>query len=302
MKKKESSSKHFDLKKYQTAGDVSLGQMKFGLWLSNNRRRIIRVAVIFLIISSASLFTYSGYHYIIYFLYGRQADKDLASSLSENIFDMRAYREATAPQIILAGKVDRFNVANKQDFVVTLKNPNLNYYGVFDYCLQDNKNNDVACGHSFILPSSEKYLILAAQDIENSSGALNFQAVNVFWQRINPREISDWNAYALERLNLDIKDLKYSGPDYNARTPFHSVSFTITNNSPYHFAELPLDIILFNSANVSGVNVYNLNNLMSFETRKVQISWPSGGERANSVEIIPDVNILNPDVFLPYRG
>ncbi len=302
MKKKESSKAGVDLKKYKTKNSLSLGQMKLGLWLSTNRRRLTRIIIIFLIICSASFFTYSSYHYIVYFLYGREADKKLAASLAENLIDMQSYREATAPQIISAGQVNSFSVNGKKDFVVSLKNSNLNYYGVFDYCLQDSQKNDIACASSFILPNSEKQLILTSQDIKENTSNLSFQAVNVYWQRLNYREIPDWNSYLQERLNITISNLVYSKPDYNARTPLHEVSFTIKNNSPYHFAKLPLDIILSNGSSISGVNVYNLNNFMSLETRDLRISWPAAGERASSVEIVPDVNILDENVFLPYRG
>lgn len=302
MKKKESSAKKIDLKAYKGDGDLSISQMKFGLWLSTNRKRIIRIIVIFLIISSATLFSYSSYHYVIYFLYGRQADKDLVKSLSENLFDAQAYRESTAPQILLAGPISSFNVAGKTDFILTLKNTNEKYYGLFDYCLKDAKDIDIACGSSFILPNSEKYLVLTAQDIERPGSTLSFQADNIFWQRLNNREIPDWGHYLAERINLQVTDIVYSKPDYNSRTPMHTVAFKIRNNSAYHFAKLPLDIILSNGSSITGVNVYNLNNLLSSETRDLKISWPAGPERATKVEVIPDVNILDPNVFLPYRG
>lgn len=302
MNKKESLKKEVDLKKYKNEDSLSLGQMKIGLWLSVNRRRLMRIIIIFLIICSATFFTYSSYHYIIYFLYGREADKKLTTSLTENLIDIQSYREATAPQIMLAGAVNSFLVNDKQDFVVSLKNPNLNYYGVFDYCLQDAQKNDVACGSSFILPNSEKQLILPSQEIKDGSGKLTFQTVNVYWQRLNYHEIPSWDNYLKEHLNISVTNLVYLKPDYNARTPLHEVSFTIKNNSPYHFAKLPLDILLSNGSSISGVNVYNLTNFMSLESRDLRISWPAAGERASNVEIIPDVNILDESVFLPYRG
>lgn len=302
MKKKESSAKKINLKDYKGENDLSLSQMKFGLWLSTNRKRILRIIVIFLIISSATLFTYSSYYYIIYFLYGRQADQELVKALSENLFDVQAYRESTAPQILQAGPVNTFKVAEKTDFVLTLKNTNENYYGVFDYCLRDNKEVDVACGHSFILPNSEKYLVLAAQDVAAPTTNLSFQTENIFWQRLNNREIPDWDQYLKEHLNIQITNLVYTKPNFSSRTPLHTVSFTITNNSAYHFAKLPLNIILSNGSSIAGLNVYNLNNLMSLESRDLKISWPAGTERASKVEIIPDVNIIDSQVFLPYRG
>ncbi|MCF7860334.1 hypothetical protein K9M09_01810, partial [Patescibacteria group bacterium] len=103
-------------------------------------------------------------------------------------------------------------------------------------------------------------------------------------------------------LNLEISNLKYIAPDTRSKNPFHSLSFTATNFSPYHLAVLPLDIILYNGNLVSGVNIYNLNNFLSGEEREINFSWPAAGERVSKVEILADVNILDSQVYLPYQG
>lgn len=302
MKKKESSAKKIDLKDYQREGDLSIKQMNIGLWLSVNRKRILRIIIIFLIISSASLFSYSSYHYIIYFLYGRQADRDLVMALTESIFDVNSYRENNMVKPLLSGPVNSFSLNGKTDFLVTLKNSNEKFFANFDYCIKDDTGQDLACDQGFILPDSEKYLVMTAQEIEKAPTNLSLQFVNINWQRLNNREIPNWSNYLAERLNLDITDLVYLKPDFNARTPLHTVSFTIKNSSAYHYNRIPLDILLFNGSSLTGLNVYNISDLMSLESRSLKITWPAGTERATKVEIVPDINIIDSDVFLPYRG
>lgn len=302
MKKNESPKQKIDLKKYKTQGSLGLNKMKFGLWLSTNRRRITTIIIVFLIIASASLFSYSGYHYVIYFLYGRQADKELLKSITDNLFDAQTHHETYGPSELLLGEVHSFKIAGKTDFAIKVKNSNKNYYAIFDYCIKDSQAANLACGHSFILPESEKYLVLPAQIVENSLSALNFQMVNLSWSRLNNREIPNWQEYSQSRYNFEINELLYSAPDFSALTPMHSVSFTIKNNSAYHFSTIPLNIILYNGASMIGVNTYNIYDLMSLEARNLKISWPAGTGRANKVEIVPDVNILDTNVFLPYRG
>jgi hypothetical protein len=302
MTKKDSQKNGPDLNKYKDEESVSLAQMRFGLWLSMNKAHIIRIITILLIVASLSMLGYSGYNYTTYFLYGRQADKALSDSLTENLFDVQAYREATAPQVLLAGPVYSFNVSGKKDFLLTIKNPNPNYHSIFDYCLRDSQGNDLVCETNFALPNSEKYLLIVAKDIEGAVGNLSFEAVNVFWQRINSRQIPNWDDYLQERLNIEIKDLVYKAPDYNSRTPLHNLSFNIENKTAYNFSRVPLNIILRNVNTPVALNIYNLDNFLSAEKRNIKISWPAGGERASQAEVLVDLNILDQNLYLPYRS
>ena len=48
--------------------------------------------------------------------------------------------------------------------------------------------------------------------------------------------------------------------------------------------------------------MYNLDNFLSGEQREISFSWPAAGERVSKVEVLPDVNILDSQVYLPYQG
>lgn len=300
MNKSDSKKSAPDLKKYQSTQSLSLRQMSFGLWLSKNRAIILRIITIILIVLSFGLLGYSGYNYSIYFLYGRQADKELSASLINNLLDIESYREANAPQVLLAGPVYSFGTTDKRDFLLSLKNPNDNYYAIFDYCLQDVELNDLVCDSDFILPGSEKYLLALNKNIAGNFNNLNFEAVNVFWRRLNVRQVPNWDLYASERLNIEIKNVDYKSPDYSSRNPLHSLSFQIENKTAYNFSQVPLSIVLWNNNSPAGVNIYNLNDFMSADSRDIKLSWPASGERANKADIFVDLNIFDSDIYLPY--
>ncbi|MBN2884761.1 hypothetical protein JXE04_02450 [Patescibacteria group bacterium] len=302
MQDKDKTKKELDLNKYEDLEGITLNKMNFGLWLSLNRKRIWRIVTILLIVVSALMFIYSTYNYIYYFLYGRQADKDLASEITSNQLDTAVYRENNTPQDLEVGAVLIFSVQGKYDILVPLNNINTKHSGSFDFCLQDSGGVDLICDHSFILPDSKKYLIIVGKEFAARPQSLKMVVKNIFWQRLNAHNIPDWNEYKNNYLNLTISDLKYTAPDTLSKNPFHSLSFKATNFSPYHFSKLPLDIILHNGALISGVNVYNLDNFLSGEQRELNFSWPAAGERVSRVEILPDVNILDARVYLPYQG
>lgn len=302
MNKKPRENKEADLENYEDLEGLTLKKMNIGLWLSLHRRQIMRIFIIILIITAALSFAYSAYSYLYYFLYGRQADTELLHNLTDNQINSQAYRDLNAPKNLVVGDISVFSVQGKYDFLVPLENPNARHYSNFRYCLENSDGVQLLCGDSFILPGAKKYLLLLGQELEEKPSNLRLVVVNMNWQRLNAHDIPDWNSYLKNRADVQVLDNKYSLTGSGDKNPFHSLQFTVKNNTPYHFATLPIDIILWNGARIVGVNAYNLENLLSAETRSVTLSWPSGGERVNKVEIIPDVNILDQSVYFPYRG
>jgi hypothetical protein len=302
MFKKNSPSFDLNLKKYEDPGGLTIKRMNFGLWLAANRLKLIKFIVIFLIIVSAGMFIYSAYHYIFYFLYGQNVDKAMIISLSTDQLDNEAYRAANSPKDLEIGEVSIFSVSGKYDFLVKLKNINSRHFSSFNYCFRDAAGIDLACGESFILPETEKYLALAGKTLDKAPLQVKFVITELFWQRLNAHDIPDWQTYISTRLNLQISETKYSAPSFSTKNPFHNLSFKIKNNSPYSLSSVPLNIILWNGNRISGLNIYIVDNLLSAENRVVTLAWPAGGEQVSRVEIIPDFNVLNKDNYLPYDG
>ncbi|MDD2680828.1 MAG: hypothetical protein PHE20_01850 [Patescibacteria group bacterium] len=302
MTDKDRVKKEANLNKYEDLEGMTLNKMKLGLWLSLNRKRIWRFTIIALMAVSALMLIYSTYHYAHYFLYGRQADKDLLSEVTSNQIDVSAYREATSPTEMLIGNISTFSVQGKYDFLIPVSNPNLKHTGFFKYCLQDEADNNILCESNFILPGANKNIIIVGQKLSAKPQNLKLVVSDLFWQRLNAHNIPDWQAYQNEHLNLQISNLKYTAPENGSKSPFHTLSFTATNFSSYHLARLPLDILLYNGNSVSGVNIYNLDNFLSGEARDLSFSWLAAGERVSRVEIIPDANLLDAQIYLPYQG
>ena len=302
MEQKDRAKPGIDLKKYEDPDGLTLQRMHFGLWLSLNRRKIIKAIIIILIVASAAMFIYSTYNYIFYFLYGRQADQELAASLAASQVESQNYREVNTPKEMETGAVSVFSVQGKYDFLIHLKNLNDKHFSNFNYCLQTTAGQNIVCGASFILPGEEKYLLLVGKELDSTPNEVKLVLTNNFWQRLDAHSIPDWTSYATSRLNLPVSDIKYSAPSGSAKTSFHTLSFKISNNTPYNYTRVPLDILLFSGNSPVGVNSYNVDNFMSAESRTVNISWPAGSERASRVEITPDLNILDSQVYLPYTG
>ncbi|PKM88742.1 hypothetical protein CVU83_01125, partial [Candidatus Falkowbacteria bacterium HGW-Falkowbacteria-2] len=280
MATKHSGKLGIDLNKYDDREGLTISRMHFGLWLSENRRKITRGVVIFLIVASAAMFIYSSYNYVFYYLHGRDADNQLVVDLSASLIDSQAYREANAPKPLDIGPVTTFAIDGKYDFLVSLKNVNEKHYSNFQYCLVAGEE-ELACGGSFILPDSEKNLLIPSVRSEVRPSNVRLVIADLFWQRLNTHLIPNWSDYQSQRLNVAVSDLKYN----NLTPGFHNLSFKVKNNSPYSYLTLPLSIVLYNGQAPSGINIYNIDKFYSGEEREVNLSWRAAGERVTRADV-----------------
>lgn len=293
MPKDKNYDHGIDLKKYQAEDSVGLREMNIGLWLSEKREFLMRLLIIFLIMVSAGFFIYSAYQYFIYFR--SSSDK---TPLTENT--------VVSPHNIIADlKIDApqfFRNGAQYDLTVKITNPNDKFGALFDACF-NLSGTEFTCAKSFILPGETKYVFALAKEVKDDVKTLSFNAKNISWQRIDTHNIPDWNAFSASRLNFAFADISfYSLADAGGGEKSGNIlEFNAQNLSPYSYYDLPLNIALFDGAQMLSVNVYHLQNFLSGETRNIKINWP-GNYRNIRAEIVPDLNILDNAVYLKYQG
>ncbi len=283
-----------ELEKYRDPGGVSVKEMNFALWWVKNRPRITKGVIGVLIALIAFFFIYSAYHFALYFSQSQEANNLFSSE--NNLFTQRqVVTDLTVAQPVV------FANGGKDDLAVLLINPNDKFTGYFSYCFL---NGDVkmACGQSFILPGDKKYILALGQSLTTTQG-WQLQLDDVSWQRLDVHQIPDWEQFVSYRLHFTIADLSFTGAGSEATAvSLNTVAFNITNNSPFSYYEVPLNILLYNGSQLVGVNRYNLENFLAGDKRAVKITWAGHLRAVSNVEVVPDVNITDTKVFLPYQG
>jgi hypothetical protein len=122
------------------------------------------------------------------------------------------------------------------DFSAFLENPNERFKATFKYCFKID-GVQFLCDNSFIFPSERKILTAFNKEINNLQSNVSLEIENVAWQRIDNREIPNWQQYLNERLNFSLRDI-----NLNTNNDLNNLSFEITNNSAYSYYEVPLNI------------------------------------------------------------
>ena len=207
------------------------------------------------------------------------------------------YFAQTAPKNIEPGPVYIFRTGGKSDLTARISNANLKHWGEFEYFFTaDGKEFGREAG--FILPGETKYLMALAQEAASQNVQLRIE--NLKWHRIKTREIDSWSEFRDSRLDLEISETRFVPlSDEN----LNRFSFRVGNNTAYNYWKVDFSIILFGSqGNVVGVNRYGLSELMSGESKDLNIVWPGILPQANQIMVVPEVNIMKNSAYVKFEG
>jgi len=295
---KDKNSQEIDLSKYEDLSGLSVNKMNFGLWLSENRAKILRIIIICLIAISAFFFVYSSYSYIVYFLNG-STSKDLASLVKSNVVSQRNVVSdivVSTPQIFRSGEA--------HDLVVTIKNPNDKFFAHFNYCFNIEGRSPV-CGNGFALPGEEKYIVALGQKIGTDQLAVSFKINSVSWQRIDTHKIINWNTFASDRLNFSLENVNLALADESGlseKVGLDSLDFTITNRTAFGYYEVPLSIAFYRDSELVGVNRYVVKDFLAGESKSVRLSWLGGLPNITRTSVKPELDLSDDSIYLKYQG
>lgn len=296
---KDKNKQGIDLSKYKDLDGLSLKEMNFGLWLSENKKRLTKIVIIFLIALSAFFFVYSSYNYVIYFLNSSTEENNTASLVNSNIVSQRNVASdiiVSVPQIFKNGET--------YDLVARVTNPNDKFITHFNYCFIVDKV-DAGCNRGFILPGEEKYLSSLGQRIGSSSPVVSLNIKDVSWQRVDSHAIPDWKTFVGERINFNLRDIKFTPTGYDAATGkngLSSLEFTITNLTNYGYYEVPLNIAFYQGSELVGANIYIVKNFLAGEEKAIRLSWFSNISRTARIEIRPNLDLSDESIYLKYQG
>jgi hypothetical protein len=204
------------------------------------------------------------------------------------------------PGDIIIGAMQSFvGPDGRYDFTVELTNPNPSYYGQFDYSFLINGSSTPA-QKGFILPGEKKRVVYLGLSWPGSISVTNAQISRVYWRKINRHQIPDWPKYKKEHLALAVGEVAIVQPEQNdiaGSMSMSDVSFDFSNQSPYNYYRLPLNIFIYDYDRLAGVYQTSLDNFASSESRLIRLNYPGYLDDKSRIEVVPELDIMRPDIY-----
>ncbi len=197
--------------------------------------------------------------------------------------------EAVKPKPLDISEIQSFGgEGNRYDLMGQVANPNSDWLAEFDYSFIDGTSTIKYPG--FALPGSKKVLLALGQD--NASAKL--QLTDIKWQKI-----TNFADYKNNRDRFLLENDAFV-PAPKAGDPAR-VRFSLTNQSPYSYWEVGIVVFLYNGGNIVAVNYLTIPQFVSGSQRDIELNWTRPLPQIDSLEIIPEVNYLNPNNIMPLR-
>ncbi len=242
----------------------------------------------------------------IYFVQdNRYANSDsfekINASLAKEQIDYPFFHELLGPQDLIVNQESVIRSGENYDFLALVENPNPNWQVKEIQYFFDYGSGQTDTGVTFILPDSEKYLYYTSLSEENASfpslSSVGLVISDIFWQRI--REEKDF-ALLSENPLLAFKysDLRLERvAEQNQRVT--QLAFQLENPTVYNFWEVPLIIVPYQGSQPMALGILPVRYLKTQEKRTIEYLWPYILPSTSRVDIRPDLNILDPSVFIP---
>lgn len=289
---------------YQSQEDKQFErEYKLSLWWVNNKSRLKQIGIVLFIIFDVALISFASWVMIDAFLLNAQSDQAIVEQMvREGQGDLNAYTRATKAQgLIISNAIALPSRPGVYDMYAEITNPNQDWYAVFEYTFASSaEESESQIG--FILPGELKPF--AAFGIESSTTPLNTEIVlhNLNWRRIENKLTGDYDIFAEDRLQFDIQNLSFQANFRIEEERIPRISFDLVNDSAYSYFDPTIYILLRRGGSVVGVNRLTLSEIESGETQPIVVNWFGTIPQANSVDIIPVINILDPTSYKTLEG
>jgi hypothetical protein len=281
---------------------ISLKKLRVGLWYVKYRPFFRKAFLVSFVLLTVGMWIYAIVGFGWYIFKGMKDDEKMINELTGQGLNLGSRPQAAANNNLTYSSVTTFIRGGKYDLMVKIKNPEKNYRAKFKYCFMQ-RDEELECKENFIFPEETKYILSLSNELDSRSG-ISFNIKDINWDRIDFHKIPDWERYKKEHLNFDFTDIDYNSgtkSEYSDKINLNSLEFDAENNTSYGYWNVDLNIILYDSGKITGVNRYTINRFNAGDKEKVELVWPGSPGRVTDVSIIPDLDIMEKNNYIKPR-
>jgi len=299
---KNDLERSLDADNFHDIEGLSTSKLNFGLWIVDHRRAFIIGLLAFLALAGGIFVFYSGYNYIDYFFFGGQREnQDIINLINSPAIDPALVLRNQA-QKLQANSGQVFLKNGQYDFWGQIKNPNDKFLAYADYCFVDGAK-ELACAQTFIMPGEIKNFLSLGNNLGAAPANFGLIIKNTKWERMNVHTYPNWPKFAADHLNFTTSDFDFHSGKTSGlsdKLNIDSLTFNVKNNSAFSYWQVPLNIVLYNGTTPVTVLRYVVDKFYSSQTQIIRLSWVDSIDNADSLQIYPDLNIVDDSIYIKY--
>jgi hypothetical protein len=284
----------------EIGGGFSEGELKFSSFWVRHRLVLRRAGYGALVAISSILWLFILWGIVDAFLISYPRESRFTAEIEANQHALSAL-ESDRPQNIRSGNVIVLETTDgRLDMVVDLENPNPQWWVEFNYRFNVS-GEQTPVRNGFVMPSSKTSVTELGFRPKNRGGAsAQFVVDNIRWHRVDPSQVpGKYSDYEIERFNVAFENVGFTRDLVIGSQQIGRSSFDVVNRGSYGYWNMDLIVRLYRGASIVAVNKISLTRLVPGETRHVELDWFERLASVTRTEIIPIINFLDPQSYLP---
>lgn len=284
----------------QIGGGFTEGELRFASFWVRNRIVLLRALRIVLGVISVALWLYILWGLADAFLISYPRESRFTEEIASNQHTLSAL-EADQPKNVQTGTPLVLETTdNRLDLVVDLENPNAQWWVEFNYRFNIS-GEQTPIRNGYIMPSSKTAITELGFRPKNPGSTVGQLVVeNIRWHRLDPGQVTNgYEAYENDHFNVAFENVTFTNDLVVGSQQIGRSSFDVVNRGSYGYWAMDVIVRLYRGATVVAVNKVTLTNLVPGEARHIELDWFDRIASVTNTEIIPVINFLDEDSYLP---
>jgi len=284
---------------YQIGGGFTDKELSAANWWVKYHLQLRRAGYAALIVIIIAVWGYVIWSLLDAYVISYPREQQISAIITDNQ-RQRARLTADAPQSLQIGPVAGFaTTGDRRDFLTEITNANASWWAEFTYHFKIGEKT-TPTRKGYILPNGQRYITEVGWKAEGTTGTPEIEITNLAWHRVNPTNVElDYANFLERRLQLQITQPLYTNNLKVGEQTVGQSSFNLHNASGYGFWSVDLIVVLFRSGIPVGVTQLNQTEIKPGEIRNISINWFDNLTGISNTVVQPNVNVLDPSVFLP---
>lgn len=286
---------------YQVGGGFTDQELQVANWWVRHNVFLSRLGYATLVLLIAVFWGYVFWSLTDAYIISYPREQRIPAIIASNQ-KLKANLTANAPDAIQTSPVANFaGTEGRRDLLTEITNPNKDWWAEFDYQFKFGEES-TPLRKGYILPGGQRYLTEVGwkSPTGGATGVPEFVVNNLAWHRVDPAKVErDYNEFAATRLQLHADQPTYSNNLKVGNQTVGQTNFNLQNGSAYGFWSVDLTVVLFRNNAPVAVTQLNQTSVKPGESRSISINWFDNLTGISNTVVQANVNILDPNVFLP---
>lgn len=230
----------------------------------------------------------------------------IQAQIARSMIDYNKFHKNNRPAPLLPVDVFVLPVnSDTYDIVAVLQNTNDKWYipEVTYQFIHDGGETEKQ--KTYVLPLQERYILELGIQSETPIKSAQLYISDIKWQRLSHEGIWDYESFRDERNKIFIVGETFFSSrdlDLGAAVPVSRTRFSAVNESNFNFWNVGYVLLLMQNNKVIAANYLNSGVLLADSIKSYETSWFQRLPSYLDFKVIPDVNILDPGVYMDFQS